>query len=514
MIFFFTYRKVFFTLVAYFLLLTSVNSQSLLFPSDYLFDVQRQKAVLTDTTTIVHTSQQPFIYKEIAPDTFKKLQAGADAFFDKLFYEHLIQIRHIDKSSGYNRAFNVNIDPIMNFTYGQDSYDSTHSKIKTNTRGFWLHGAIGKKIIFESAFMENQSFLPSYLKDYANANLVVPGQGRWKGFKSTGFDYAMSSGIIHFQAGKNFSIRFGHGKQKVGYGYRSLLLSDNSFNYPYLQFIANFFKQKLQYSQTYALFMNLNNGGSITPVGTEMIFQKKAASFQQVSWRTSKYLDVYLFQGMIWKATDSTNTMHLNPLYANPVMFSNIAAMGFNNTNHILIGGGFQAKPLKKTCLYTQFMYDGTSDSSTANYAFQAGVKLFDVFKLKNLFLQYEYNYVSKYAYRNFHHAAQDYSHYNQSLTTPALLPQEHVAMISYNYKRIFIQLKQTYSVGMLTSKQYVNYFDGKLGYMINPNYNFNVSIGSTLRTYVDETVSKKPQQMQFVYVSLRTSLYNLYYDF
>ncbi len=152
----------------------------------------------------------------------------------------------------------------------------------------------------------------------------------------------MASAILHYQSGKNFSIRLGHGKQKVGNGYRSLLLSDNAFNYPYLQLTASFFKQKLQYSQTYALLMNLTDGGTKVPPGTERIFQKKAASFQHLSWHTSKYLDIYLFQGMVWQATDTNNVMHLDAYYVNPVIFTNLAKYGFNNANHILVGGGLK----------------------------------------------------------------------------------------------------------------------------------------------------------------------------
>lgn len=514
MFFFYTDRKLILLTSVFLLSIFFLNAQSLLFPGDYFFDLQRQKNALTDTNVIIHTDMQPFLYKEVPPDTFKKVKAGLDPFSDKLFYENFIQLRYTDKTSGYDRKFNLDINPILNLSAGQDSYDSTHGVIQTNTRGFWLRGEVGKKFIFESAFIENQSFLPGYLKDYASTYSVVPGQGRWKQFKATGFDYATSSGVLHYFVSKNFSIRLGHGKQKTGYGYRSLLLSDNSLNYPYIQFIATFFKQKLQYSQTYAMLMNLSFGGTKTNAGVEDIYQKKAASFQQLSWHTSKYLDVYAFQGMICTATDSHNVMHLTPLYANPVIFSNLGAFGFNNANHILVGGGFQARPLKKTCIYTQFMYDGVSSSQGNNLGFQAGIKLFDAFKLKNLFIQYEFNQINGSAYTNVKYPAQDYVHYNQSLTTPALFPQEHVAMISYNYKRFFVQLKQNYSCSITNSNQNVSYFDGKLGYMVNPHYNFNISVGSTVRTYLDETINKKPQQMQLIYVSLRTSLYNLYYDF
>ncbi len=159
-------------------------------------------------------------------------------------------------------------------------------------------------------------------------------------------------------------------------------------------------------------------------------------------------------------------------------------------------------------------MYDG-SYSSQDNSAFQIGLKSFDAFGLKNLFFQLEYNRVNGLAYYNVKYSSQNYSHYNQSLTTPALFPQEFIGLISYSYKRVFIQLKKNVSVADAYGlTQYVNYFDGKIGYMINPHYNFNISVGSTLRTNSIWGINTKPQEMQLFYVSLRTSLYNLYYDF
>ncbi len=253
------------------------KAQSILYPPDYFFDLPRQKGIFTDTSTIVHSSMQPLIYKDVPPDTFKHLKPGDDLFFDKVFYDDLLKVKYIDKSSGYDRKFNLSINPVFNFIFGKDEKDAIKEHFTNNTRGAWIKGQIGKKFIFETSFFENQSTFPTYLKNYCNATLIVPGQGRWKQFKKDGFDYAMANGVVHYQASKNFSIRLGTGKQKVGVGYRSLLLSDNAFNYPYLQLTANSFKQKVQYTQTYALLMNLSDGGTKIPVGTERIYQKKSS---------------------------------------------------------------------------------------------------------------------------------------------------------------------------------------------------------------------------------------------
>jgi hypothetical protein len=490
-----------------------VKSQSILFPPDYFFDVQRQKELFTDTSVIVHSSVQPFIYKDVPPDTFKHLKPGDDAFYDKVFFDNLIQVRYTDKSSGGDMKFKMDINPVFNFSFAKDIKDTSKTTFVNNTRGVWIKGSIGNKFVFETSFFENQSVFPTYLSNYCNTYSVVPGQGRWKPFKKTGFDYAMACGVVNYQPYKNLSIRLGTGKQKVGVGYRSLLLSDNSFNYPYLQITASFFKSKVLYSQTYALLMNLNDGGTKIPIGTERIYQKKAASFQQLSWHINRRINIYLFQGLVWRATDSNNIMHLNTLYANPVIFTNLAAYGFNNDNHILVGGGWEIKPLKKTSLYGQFMYDG-SFQNNLNVGIQGGIKFFDFLRIKNLYLQSEYNYVNKNSYSDAKNSAQDYSHYNQLLTTPAAFNNELIGLASYTFKKFFIQLKQNYSFkdnGSSIQKLY--YFDAKVGYTINPRYQANIAIGANMRTYENKLINTT-NDMRLFYISFKTSLYNVYYDF
>jgi len=516
MIFFLNHKQSYFFTVALFLFfINEIKAQSILFPPDYLFDVQRQKNIFTDTTQIIHSSTQPLMYKDILQDTFKNVKPGQDLFIDKVAYDDLLKVKYIDKSSGNDRKFNLTINPVFNFSFAKDQKDPVKESFINNTRGVWIKGEIGKKFFFESSFFENQSTFPTYLQTYCKTSLIVPGQGRWKPFKADGFDYAMANGVIHYQPGKNFFIRLGTGKQKVGVGYRSLLLSDNAFNYPYLQLTADFFKHKVQYTQTYALLMNLSDGGTKIPVGAEAIYQKKAASFQQLSWQVSKKINIYLFQGLIWKATDSNNVMHLNVLYANPVIFTNLAVYGFNNTNHIIEGGGWEMKPVRKTSFYGQFMYDG-SYLGKANYGVQAGLKLFDALHIKNFYLQGEFNYVSQYSYLNAKTPAQDYSQYNQTLTTPAAFSNEAVGIASYSFKRFFIQLKENYSFGVNNSIQNLSYFDAKFGYMINPAYKANIAIGTTYRTYENKLlpVNLQQQQMQLIYISFKTSLYNTYYDF
>jgi len=162
MIFFLRHNQVFLSVIFFLTLgITEIKSQSILFPPDYFFDVQRQKELFTDTSVVIHSSVQPFIYKEILPDTFKHLKPGEDNFYDKVFFDNLIQVRYTDKSSGHDMKFKLDINPVFNFGVSKDLKDSTKKPFFNNTRGVWIKGAIGTKFIFETSFFENQSTFPT-----------------------------------------------------------------------------------------------------------------------------------------------------------------------------------------------------------------------------------------------------------------------------------------------------------------------------------------------------------------
>ncbi|HKC67831.1 MAG TPA: hypothetical protein VKG26_06340, partial [Bacteroidia bacterium] len=146
MIFFLNHKQSYFFTIALFLFfINEVKAQSILFPPDYLFDVQRQKDIFTDTTQIIHSSTQPLMYKDVLRDTFKNVKPGQDLFIDKLTYDDLLKVKYIDKSSGYDRKFNLSIDPVFNFTFAKDQKDPVKESFINNTRGVWVKGEIGKK---------------------------------------------------------------------------------------------------------------------------------------------------------------------------------------------------------------------------------------------------------------------------------------------------------------------------------------------------------------------------------
>ncbi|MEI6487623.1 MAG: hypothetical protein WCP52_01605 [Bacteroidota bacterium] len=455
--------------------------------------------------------------------------------------------------------FRLNIDPLFNFQFGIDRADTTGEKLYTNTRGFMVRGGIGNKFAFETSFYENQSTFPRYLDSYiatttklfpqpVNTNenyAVIPGQGRSKPFKKNGYDYAMASGYVSYTPNKYFNFQIGNGKNFIGDGYRSLLLSDNAFNYPYARITTTY--KNIQYTNLYTSFMNLTDGGVTTPAHVERLFQKKVGSFQLLSMNFFKRLQVGLFQGMIWEAADSTNHQHVNFNTFDPVIGVNTLNYGLHNTNNIVLGATIKIKFTNSISIFGQGMLDDVNikndrGDKVNKYGYQIGIKYFDLFTIKNLHLQLEYISVRPYSYSSTN-PEQSYTHYNQSLAHPLGANfYEAVGFINYRFNNFFVELKGNYAVKGADSLNFnfgSNVFksdnaypisqnmenvqttqglkttivteDIHIGYLLNKSSNFNIVFGVSNRT--DQT-DRKTNNTQWVYVGVRTSLTNLYYDF
>ena len=470
----------------------------------------------------------------ILPIQFTERDKSKSLLYRKLKKESLFIIS--DSAS----QFHVSIDPLMNFEFGKDQARVYTHDLYVNTRGVLIRGSIGSKFAFESSVYENQSFLPKYLDTFARASQVIPGQGRWKDFKNGGFDYAMSSGYVSYSPNKHFNIQAGTGKHFVGDGYRSLLLSDNAFNYPYLRVTTTF--GKFQYTNLYTSFMNIYDNTSHNPKGIERLYQKKFANFQFLSFNIHPRVQLGIFQALICQGADSTNRQHLDGWYYNPVIGLSAANYGFNNPNHLLMGSTLKIKVCRFFTLYGQYVVDdlGTSWNYVFNrQGFQGGAKFFDLFKIRNLYAQAEYNQVRPFVYSS-PDPLQSYSHYNQPLADPLGANfKETILILNYRLKDFFIELKynhaeigadsagHSYGQNMFVSnvlnyqpgkvqilqglKTSLNVYEGKVGYLINPAYNLNLVAGIMIRNYKNVVTNDKTN---YIYLGIRTSLTNIYTDF
>lgn len=503
------------------LLLASFSGISQFFnlPNDYNFSLLTERTLAAKDSAL-HTGLKPYIHffsskYEHVPDSHRLFKYIVDdPALDAMFFKHVVRVEPP------NENFKLRLDPILNFEEGKDFNDTISSRLNTNTRGLIASGYIGNKFYFETMFAENQSTFPVYVSNVVKATFVVPGQGRWKVFKGTGYDYAFSSGFFSIQPLKNLNIQIGHGKHKIGSGYRSLLLSDNAFNYPYARITQQWFKGRVSYTNIYSVLMNLDSASKRPTPNAERLFQKKAASFQYLSVNVSKSLNIGFFQGMIWQAGDDKNKQHIGWQYFNPFIYSNLPEYGLNNKNNILIGGDIKFKVTNKLNIYGQVMADDLSGVKKYGEAIglQVGANYFDVFGIKNLFLQVEYNDVNENSYVSpiGPNSNQSYSHYNQTLSYTPGSGKEIIAIADYKWKRFFVNFKYNNQIVLKNGDSFYNnqLINGKIGYLINPAYNLNVNLGYTYRVQNFNNFTTLNNQTNYIYLGIRTSIYNLYYDF
>ena len=470
----------------------------------------------------------------------------------KMFSEHLIIMNGDD--------YKVSASPIINFSIGKESIEGLGTFV--NTRGIVVQGNLGKTISFYTSFAENQAIFPNYIDAFIAKNKIVPGQGYARDFKEIGFDYAMSSGHVTYRANKMFAVQFGHGKHFIGDGYRSLLLSDNTFNYPYLRIQTTF--GKVQYTNLYTEFMDINYFTTHSVDNKDQMgYPKKYMSSHYLSLNATKRFSLSLYEAVVWRMNHAPGSSGFDVNYLNPIAMLRPIEFSVNSPDNVLVGINTKYKLPFSSYLYGQIILDEFSltdlrkdNGFWANkYGYQLGFKMFDAFKIESLTLQTEYNLVRPYTYAH-HNPEQNYAHYNQPLAHPLGANfSEMLFLVNYKWKRFALNGKLIFSkyggkikddptsygndlfmstgnyaeeeglVGMGSGRPpsdfgiemyqgnltEISYSSLNVSYVVNPKTNLKINIGITIR---DEVNEEAEMQTNFINFGLVTDLSNHYYDF
>lgn len=447
--------------------------------------------------------------------------------------------------------FEFTIDPLMNFELGRDGDYDKMSWV--NTRGIILNARLGKYVFVTTDFYENQAKFYDYRGQVVKDVKTIPGQSSYKVFKDDGYDYAWADATISFQPDEHFDITFGHGKNFIGDGYRSMLLSDVAANYPFLRITTDFWN--IKYVNLWAQFQDFTKHYDYGHP-----HDKKWGSFNYLDWSVTPWLNIGLFESVIWAAADSIGHRGFDINYANPVIFTRPVEFSVGSPDNALMGVTGKITLGDNHVFYGQFIIDefklenvkagikhqfNKSDSTIqwgwwANkWALQAGYKTYDLFGLQHLDVQAEMNVARPFMYSHVTHI-QNYGHFRQPIAHPLGSNfREFVLIGRYNFQRLFVEAKYIHAMQgrdaggqnmgsnifadytTHASEYYNEIGQGqkvilqntslKAAYLINPRTNMNVYVGFTRRS--DDASGSKTASNLLTF-GLRTSLQNIYYDF
>lgn len=352
--------------------------------------------------------------------------------------------------SYYDEDFEVYINPLLDVNAGFTDALNGSKSIYTNTRGAEIRGSIAGKVGFYTYVTENQARLPYYVDERVDSNKALPGVGFLKGFGVNGYDFLQARGYFTFSAAKNhIGFTFGHDRNMIGNGIRSLILSDFAREYLFLK--VNTKVWKFDYEN---LFMELFNGTSFT--GASNLVEKKFAAHHHLSFNVSDNFNLGLSETIIFSRNDSLGSRGFELNYLNPIIFYRSVEQNLNSADNAMVALDYKWNFARHFSFYGQFILDEfvikelrAGNGWWANkFGVQTGVKYIDAFSVKNLDLQVEGNLVRPYTYTHFR-TSQNMAHYGQPLAHPLGASfYEVLGVVRYQpVKRLHIRLNFSYAI-------------------------------------------------------------------
>lgn len=346
--------------------------------------------------------------------------------------------------------FILKINPILDLGVGTEFGDKMLVK---NGRGIALRFSIKKRISVYFMAYSNQFLMPEFVDSLtrgAYPQAHVPGFGYYKDYRpkylknNRGVDFFDYRGYVTFNILKHIDVTFGHDKNFIGDGVRSLFLSDNSAPYLFLKINTRIWKINYQ-----NLFCELQGQYKR---GSDQLIDKKYAAFHHLSVQPTYWLNIGVFEGVIMSRKKNFDIQYLNPL-----IFYRSIEQSLGSPDNSLIGVNFKANFARHGQVYGQFILDEFNFSKFKNkwwgnkYGFQLGAKYVDIGGIKNLDAQVEFNMVRPYTYTHYKNGVAslaNYTHYNQALAHPfGANFREFILVVKYQpIPRLNLTLKYFYT--------------------------------------------------------------------
>ncbi len=460
--------------------------------------------------------------------------------------DNLIEYSKVNLSPSKTQSLIIN--PAFEFGLGRQNFED--ELVSSLGLGFNLYAKRGKdKWRLGLTYLRMNSNYMQYQREYILAQKVVPGMGVVNYDSRIGSNYL--SGFLNYNANKYFNFEFGYGRNSIGDGYRSLLLSNTSNASPYFKMTTKFWK--IQYTNLFTSHQHIDNVER-----NSNLFQRKFTATHFLDLQVTKWLNLGLFETIIWQGDKGKYNRGFDPNYLNPFIFYRPVEFSVGSSDNALVGANIKLTLPKKHILYSQVVLDefllselqadfnqwrNPNDSIRSGwwankYGIQLGWRKFEWFGHKGFNTRLEFNFVRPFTYAHTN-LNQSYSHFNQSLAHPLgsnftevlgivdyrkgkFLARAHFNFSEKGFSILGQNLGEDIQESNITrSKEYENttgqgilnkslYSDFSLTYVWQEKWNASASLG-----YIYRNQDLGPNQTNnMIYLKIHTNLFNSYFDY
>jgi hypothetical protein len=381
-----------------------------------------------------HTAMKPYLESEVLPfiPSYESNLMGIPAYSNYLNAIEdtgsVVAILPYKPGIGFNfrrgdliqfqkEKVYIGINPLVDAVGGYDLREK--STLFSAQYGAHLTAHFGRKVSAGFSYRGIAEQPMDYIARIAEDREVLPG------FSKATFDGELIrskdfNGYVSFTPVKYFNMQAGYGRHFWGDGYRSMFLSDHAPSYPYLLMNANIWRIK------YSYLFNVMQSANPTDIAGKFDFQTKYGVFHMLSVDVARWFQFSFFEGVVWEAADSTGRRGIEVNYLNPVVFLRPVEFAVGSPDNITLGVNLKFKADDKAVFYTQLLLDDLDIKKARagrgfyrnKFAWQAGIKTYNMLNIPMLDFQAEMNLVRPYVYAH-KTPEQNYTHMNMPLAHP-----------------------------------------------------------------------------------------------
>lgn len=209
---------------------------------------------------------------------------------------------------------------------------------------------------------------------------------------------------ISFTPNSIFNFQAGLDHHFIGEGSRSLFLSDYGTPYPFASINARFWR--VEYAVLYQFMREFDGHRN----------QAKFASSHHISLNVAEWLNIGIFESVVFQPRDTLLERGFDVEYLNPLVFYRPQEYSLGSSDNVLLGMSLTSR-IKKHTIYTQFIIDefflselkAKSGWWANKFGGQLGYKASN--KKNSMFWRLEYNFSRPYT---FSHLSEELNYGNQ----------------------------------------------------------------------------------------------------